>query len=134
MARSQLPKISLDAHLGLLAMQFRSKRDESARNALAGQYADVVKQLIDSGKWRDMPTIEEMLPGEQMPPVFFIFWSIPSPFPITVPESAKPTLIIEGREDAAILRAILPPRVAEVCKLRPTQGRQHLAASARTHV
>jgi hypothetical protein len=75
-----------------------------------------------------------MLPGEQMPPVFFIFWSIPSPYAITIPERTKPTLVLEGRDDVAILRAILPPRIVEACKLRPTQGRPHLAEAARTHL
>src|SRR5690349_15734362 len=109
MARTQLPKIPLEDQLGLLAMRFRSTRDESLRKAAADSYANVVRRLIDSGKWRDMPTFEEMLPGEQMPPVFFIFWSIPSPKAITIPERAKPTLVLEGREDVAILRAVLPP-------------------------
>src|SRR5580692_6657248 len=72
-------KIPLETQLGHLAMQFRSTRDEAKRAAVARYYEDIVKQLIRSGEWEEMPTFEDMLPDEWMPEAFFKFWSIPSP-------------------------------------------------------
>jgi hypothetical protein len=77
--QSRQPKISLETQLGLLAMQFRSTRDESERNKVVAAYKQVVDKLIGSGKWEVMPTFEDMLPDERMPKAFFKFWSIPVP-------------------------------------------------------
>jgi hypothetical protein len=74
-----LPKIPLETQLGLLAMRFRSTRDESERDKVAGEYEHVVDELIARGKWKEMPSFEDMLPDERMPEAFFTFWSIPVP-------------------------------------------------------
>jgi hypothetical protein len=79
MRQSQKPTIPLETRLGLLAMQFRSTRDESERDQVAKVYEHVVDQLIASGKWEEMPAFEDMLPDERMPKAFFTFWSIPVP-------------------------------------------------------
>ncbi|HEV3384001.1 MAG TPA: hypothetical protein VG097_04260 [Gemmata sp.] len=79
MKQSRQPKIPLGTQLGLLAMQFRGTRDESERDKLAIAYEHVVNKLIESGKWEEMPTFEDMLPDERMPNAFFKFWSIPVP-------------------------------------------------------
>ena len=79
MRQSRQPKIPLETQLGLLAMRFRSTRDESERDQVAVQYAQVVDRLIASGKWREMPAFEDMLPDECVPKAFFKFWSIPVP-------------------------------------------------------
>jgi hypothetical protein len=80
MRQSRQPKIPLETQLGLLAMRFRSTRDESERDKVAAQYAQVVDKLIASRKWREMPAFEDMLPDEWMPKAFFKFWSIPAPY------------------------------------------------------
>ena len=79
MRQSRQPKIPLETQLGLLAMRFRSTRDESERNKVAADYERVVDQLIARGTWEEMPTFEDMLPDERMPQAFFKFWSIPVP-------------------------------------------------------
>jgi hypothetical protein len=79
MTQSRQTKVPLETQLGLLAMRFRSTRDESERNKVAAQYAHVVERLIASGKWKEMPAFEDMLPDEWMPKAFFKFWSIPDP-------------------------------------------------------
>lgn len=79
MRQSRQPNIPLETQLGLLAMRFRSTRDESERDKVAAQYAHVVDNLIASGKWEEMPAFEDMLPDERMPKAFFKFWSIPAP-------------------------------------------------------
>ena len=79
MSQSRRPKIPLETQLGLLAMRFRSTRDESERDKVTAQYRHVVEKLIASGKWIEMPAFEDMLPDERMPEAFFKFWSIPVP-------------------------------------------------------
>ena len=79
MRQSRQSKIPLETQLGLLAMRFRSTRDESERDKVAAQYAHVVDRLIASGKWNEMPAFEDMLPDGWMPKAFFKFWSIPVP-------------------------------------------------------
>jgi hypothetical protein len=79
MRRSRQPKIPLETQLGLLAMRFRSTRDETERDKVVAQYAQVVDSLIASRKWKEMPAFEDMLPDEWMPKAFFKFWSIPAP-------------------------------------------------------
>ena len=79
MGQSRQAKIPLATQLGLLAMRFRSTRDESVRDEVATAYENVVEKLIESGKWKEMPAFEDMLPDEQMPEAFFKFWSLPVP-------------------------------------------------------
>ncbi len=79
MRQSERPKIPPEMKLGLLAMQFRSTRDETVRDKVTVDYAGVVNELIKRGQWREMPAFEDMLPDDRMPKAFFEFWSIPSP-------------------------------------------------------
>jgi hypothetical protein len=79
MRQHQQSKIHPEAELGLLAMRFRSTRDESVRDEVAAAYGLIVDELIASGQWGEMPAFEDMLPDERMPEAFFDFWSIPSP-------------------------------------------------------
>ena len=46
---------------------------------IAARYGQIVKQLIERGKWKEMPASEDLLPDEWMPEQFFEYWSIPSP-------------------------------------------------------
>jgi hypothetical protein len=46
----------------------------------------------------------------------------------------KPTIIMEGQTDVAILRALLPPELLKACHLMPTAGRSTLVSVARTHL
>jgi hypothetical protein len=46
----------------------------------------------------------------------------------------KPTIIMEGLTDAAILRALLPGEVVNACHLLPTTGRSTLVSVARTYL
>jgi hypothetical protein len=79
MRRPRQQKIPLEAQLGLLAMRFRSTTDVSERDKVVAAYEHVVSQLIESGKWEEIPSFEDMLPDERMPEAFFNFWSIPIP-------------------------------------------------------
>jgi hypothetical protein len=79
MRRQGPQQLPLETQLGLLAMRFRSTRDESERDEVAAAYEQVVAQLIQSGNWQEMPCLEDMLPDERMPEAFFTFWSIPLP-------------------------------------------------------
>ncbi len=79
MRQSDRPEIPPEIKLGLLAMQFRSTRDESVRDKVTADYQRVVNELIASGQWDEMPAFEDMLPDERMPKAFFRFWSIPIP-------------------------------------------------------
>src|SRR5690242_15935279 len=46
----------------------------------------------------------------------------------------KPTIVLEGRTDEAILRALLPPELLKVCHLKPIAPRSTLVSVARTHL
>jgi hypothetical protein len=46
----------------------------------------------------------------------------------------KPTIILEGMDDVAVLRALLPANIVDACELRPTGGRSTLVSVARTHM
>ena len=46
----------------------------------------------------------------------------------------KPTIIVEGREDVAILRALLSPELVNACHLLATAGRSTIVSVARTHL
>src|SRR5437879_5071690 len=134
MAKTRQKKVPLETQLGLLAMQFRGTKDEARRNESAANYAHVVLRLIESGKWKEMPSFEDMLPSERMPEAFFVFWSIPSPHDRARDQRRKPTIILEGQDDVAILRAVLPPRVVDACELRPVGGRPSLIEAAKTQI
>jgi hypothetical protein len=45
----------------------------------AAAYGQVVAQLIESGRWEEMPSFEDMLPDERLPEAFFTYWSLPAP-------------------------------------------------------
>lgn len=46
----------------------------------------------------------------------------------------KPTIIVEGLTDEAILRALLPGELVDACNLMPTAGRSTIVSVARTHL
>jgi len=46
----------------------------------------------------------------------------------------KPTIIVEGLTDVAILRAILPPELVAASNLMPTAGRSTIVSVARTYL
>jgi hypothetical protein len=79
MKRAKEKPIPLEIMLGVLAMRFRGTRDEGERDAITREYAAVVTQLIESGKWKAMPTFENQLPDERLPKAFFDYWAIPCP-------------------------------------------------------
>jgi len=56
-------------------MRFRRTRDETARRALAAEYAREVQRLIETGDWSEAPAFEDQLPVEWMPEAFFRYWS-----------------------------------------------------------
>ena len=64
-----------EVRLGVLAMRFRRTRDETARDALAGEYAQTVDRLIQAGGWEEFPAPETLLPDEWMPQAFHKYWS-----------------------------------------------------------
>ena len=80
MRRFQQPEIPLETKLGLLAMQFRSTRDQSVRDKVTADYERIVQELIARGQWEEMPAFEDMLPDERMPKSFFEYWSLPFPY------------------------------------------------------
>jgi hypothetical protein len=63
-----------EERLGGLAMQFRGTRHEAERRAIAGDYAQTVGRLILSGRWQQMPSLEDQLPDDWMPAAFFEYW------------------------------------------------------------
>jgi hypothetical protein len=79
MKSSPQSKAPIDRQLGVLAMKFRSTRDGSERAAIAQSHATAVNRLIGSGKWREIPSLEDQLPDDWMPAVFFDFWSLGKP-------------------------------------------------------
>jgi hypothetical protein len=72
-------KVRPEKQLCILAREFRATRDEQERAAIAGKYAEAVTQLINSKKWKRIPTLEDQLPDEWMPEQFFEFWSLRPP-------------------------------------------------------
>lgn len=79
MGQTRRHQIPLETQLGMLAMRYRSERDDSERTKVAEEYERIVHRLIQRGKWEEMPSFEDMLPDERMPTAFFRFWSIPVP-------------------------------------------------------
>ena len=63
----------------ILAMQFRSTRDQTTRTEIAKAYSRAINRLIKSGKWRDIPPLEDQLPDDWMPAAFFDYWSLSPP-------------------------------------------------------
>lgn len=63
-----------EERLGMLAMQFRSTRDEAERKIIAAEYGETVNALIAGGSWNEMPPLEDQLPDGWMPPAFDEFW------------------------------------------------------------
>jgi hypothetical protein len=53
---------------------FRRTRDETARRAIAAEYAQEVQRLIETGDWSEAPAFEDQLPLEWMPEAFFAYW------------------------------------------------------------
>jgi hypothetical protein len=64
-----------EERLGELAMQFRATRSDADRHAIAGDYSETVRRLIESGNWREMPLPEDHLPDTWMPKAFFEYWT-----------------------------------------------------------
>ena len=56
-------------------MKFRGMRDDSERQAIAGEYADTVHRLVVGGAWDEMPPPEDQLPDAFMPEEFFDYWA-----------------------------------------------------------
>jgi hypothetical protein len=79
MKRARQKPIPPETMLGILAMRFRGTRDEGERDTIAREYAAVVARLIESGKWKVMPTFENQLPDERLPRAFFDYWKVPCP-------------------------------------------------------
>jgi hypothetical protein len=72
-------KIPPAKRLCILARSFRGTKDETERAAIAKAYAQAVEQLIAGGKWKKIPPLEDQLPDEWMPEVFFEHWSLRPP-------------------------------------------------------
>ena len=64
-----------EERLGELAMKFRGTRRDADRRAIAADYSQTVEQLIQSGRWQEMPAPEDQLPDAWMPKAFFEYWS-----------------------------------------------------------
>ena len=79
MSHIQQKKVPPAKQLGILAMQFRSTRDETERTCIAQAYSQAVAVLIDGKKWRRIPPLEDQLPDQWMPEAFFEYWSLSPP-------------------------------------------------------
>jgi hypothetical protein len=70
------PNVAQDEErLSGLAMMFRGTRRDAERRDIAEDYARTVERLIECGGWREMPSPEDQLPDDWMPPAFFEYWS-----------------------------------------------------------
>jgi hypothetical protein len=79
MKRARQKQVPPETMLSILAMRFRGTRDEGERDAITQEYAAVVMRLIESGKWKVMPTFENQLLDDRLPRAFFDYWEIPCP-------------------------------------------------------
>ena len=79
MKRIQQHEIPLPKILGVLAMEFRGTRDDAERTRIAESYSSAVSRLIKSGKWDELPPMEDQLPDDSMPVEFFKYWSLTPP-------------------------------------------------------
>ena len=75
MTSNPAPRSDTSHQLGVLATRFRRTRDETARRAIATEYAREVQRLIETGDWSEAPAFEDQLPVEWMPEAFFRYWS-----------------------------------------------------------
>lgn len=75
----QRSKVPAEKRLCILAREFRGTRNKQERASIAERYAEAVVQLINSKKWKRIPTLEDQLPDEWMPEQFFTFWSLQPP-------------------------------------------------------
>lgn len=75
---SNVFQLSKEESLGVLAMKYRSTRkdDVNARDQIALAYSVIVKELIESGQWKEIPSLEDQLPDLRMPEIFFDYWSL----------------------------------------------------------
>lgn len=62
--------------LGLLAMKFRGSHNINEKNEAVRDYEQAVNRLVNSGKWKEMPALEDMLPHNLMPQIFFQYWGL----------------------------------------------------------
>lgn len=67
-------QLNVGLDLGHIAMNFRSSRDEAARQQAIRDYEEVVDKLIATGHWHEFPAPEDMLPDEYMPAAFNDYW------------------------------------------------------------
>lgn len=118
--------VSPEKQLCILAREFRGTRDEQQRAAIAREYAKAVNRLIKSKGWDEIPPLEDQLPDEWMPDAFFTYWSLRPPLRRT----GQPAIITEGKQDVAILRALLPTHVRDACELESAGGRPKLVPQA----
>jgi hypothetical protein len=65
---------SEERRLGRLAMKFRSTSSPAERNQIQAVYGEVVNNLINSGRWTEVPPPEDLLPDKRMPDEFFKYW------------------------------------------------------------
>lgn len=63
-----------EQRLSSLAMQFRGTREDAQRRAIADDYGETVRRLIDTRQWNEVPPLEDQLPPDWMPPEFFDHW------------------------------------------------------------
>jgi hypothetical protein len=81
MKQTRRKEVPPDKRLGVLAMQFRGTKDETARQEIAKSYSAAIEELIKSKKWREIPPLEDQLPDDWMPVSFFAHWSLSPPTP-----------------------------------------------------
>jgi hypothetical protein len=62
----------LEDKLGRLAMLYRGNRID--RQEIVKEYEEVVQKLINTGQWKETPDVEDQLPTDVMPKVFFEYW------------------------------------------------------------
>jgi hypothetical protein len=79
MNTTQHQVVTPEKRLGILAMEFRATKDRAARKKIAEAYSLAVAQLIESGKWEEIPPMEDQLPDDWMPEAFFRHWSLTPP-------------------------------------------------------
>lgn len=122
-------KGSPETLLRVLAREFRGTRDVQQRTSIAQRYSQAVHRLIGSKKWQSIPPLEDQLPDEWMPAEFFEHWSLRIP----PRRTANTAVIVEGKEDIAILRKVLPADVLEACEFQSANGTRKLVSHAGAH-
>lgn len=66
----------LEYLLGVFASEFRYANNEKKRRDIAELYSHAVNWLIATGRWKEIPPLEDQLPREYMPEKFFQHWSV----------------------------------------------------------